>query len=82
MAAAVILWSPVIITGRMPAWIHSAKDNDLLLAMPIPTSMILLIRLSGIYAMGLLYELIVMIPMVLIWFGNAPFLSRERSMCC
>ena len=56
----------------MPAWIHSAKDNDLLLAMPIPTSMILLVRLSGIYAMGLLYELIVMIPMVLIWFGNAP----------
>lgn len=34
--------------------------------------MILLVRLSGIYAMGLLYELIVMIPMVLIWFGNAP----------
>ena len=56
----------------MPAWIHSAKDNDLLLVMPIPTSMILLVRLSGIYAMGLLYELIVMIPTVLIWFGNAP----------
>ena len=52
--------------------LYQAKDNDLLLSMPIPTSRILLVRLSGVYAMGLMYELIVMIPTVLIWFMEAP----------
>lgn len=52
--------------------LYQAKDNDLLLSMPIPTSRILLVRLSGVYAMGLMYELIVMIPTVLIWFVEAP----------
>ena len=36
--------------------LYQAKDNDLLLSMPIPTSRILLIRLSGVYAMGVMYE--------------------------
>lgn len=53
--------------------LYQAKDNDLLLSMPIPTSRILLARLSGVYAMGLMYELIVMIPTVVIWLVNAPF---------
>lgn len=52
--------------------LYQAKDNDLLLSMPIPTSRILLVRLSGVYAMGLMYELIVMIPTVLIWFMEVP----------
>lgn len=52
--------------------LYQAKDNDLLLSMPIPISRILLVRLSGVYAMGLMYELIVMIPTVLIWFVEAP----------
>lgn len=53
--------------------LYHAKDNDFLLSMPIPTSRILLVRLSGVYAMGLMYELIVMIPTLLIWFAKAPF---------
>lgn len=53
--------------------LYQPKDNDLLLSMPIPTARILLVRLSGVYAMGLMYELIVMIPTVLIWFAKAPF---------
>lgn len=53
--------------------LYQAKDNDLLLSMPIPVSRILLARLSGVYAMGLLYESIVMIPTMIIWFLNAPF---------
>lgn len=53
--------------------LYQARDNDLLLSMPIPISRILLIRLSGVYAMGLMYEMIVMIPTVLIWFMTAPF---------
>lgn len=52
--------------------LYLAKDNDLLLSMPIPVSRILLVRLSGVYAMGLLYELIVMIPALLIRFITAP----------
>ena len=53
--------------------LYGAKDNDLLLSMPIPTSRILLVRLFGVYAMGLMYELIVMVPTVIVWFLNAPF---------
>lgn len=53
--------------------LYQAKDNDLLLSMPIPVPQILLVRLSGVYAMGLLYELIVMIPAAIVWFLTAPF---------
>lgn len=52
--------------------LYLAKDNDLLLSMPIPASRILLVRLSGVYVMGLMYELLVMIPTVLIRFIIAP----------
>lgn len=53
--------------------LYQAKDNDLLLSMPIPVSHVLLARLSGVYAMGLLYEMIVMIPAGVIWLKNVPF---------
>jgi ABC-2 type transport system permease protein len=52
--------------------LYQAKDNDLLFSMPIPVSRILPIRLSGVYAMGLMYELIVMIPTMIIRFATAP----------
>ena len=42
--------------------LYRAKDNELLLSMPIPPRRILLIRMLGVYAMGLLFEAIVMIP--------------------
>lgn len=48
--------------------LYRAKDNDLLLSMPVPVSRILLVRLSGVYAMGLMYELIVMLPALIVWF--------------
>ncbi len=47
------------------ASLYQAKDNDLLLSLPIPPSRILMVRLIGVYAVGLLYELIVMIPAML-----------------
>ncbi len=53
--------------------LYRAKDNDLLLSMPIPTSYILSARLSGVYAMGLMYELIVVIPTIIVWLIYAPF---------
>lgn len=51
--------------------LYQAKDNDQLLAMPVLPSRILLIRLSGVFMMGLMYELIVMIPAVLVYFLRA-----------
>ena len=52
--------------------LYQAKDNDLLLAMPVPSSRILMMRLSGVYAMGLMYEMIVMIPVLIVWFLSVP----------
>ncbi len=52
--------------------LYKAKDNDLLLAMPIPPVQILTVRLSGVYAMGLMYQLLVMIPTLIVWFQTAP----------
>ncbi len=48
--------------------LYQAKDNDLLLSMPIPTRAILLARLTGVYALGLMYELIVMLPTLLVYY--------------
>lgn len=42
--------------------LYHAKDNDLLLSMPIDPGKILLVRITGVFAMGLLYESMVMIP--------------------
>lgn len=55
------------------ASLYQANDNDLLLAMPVPASHILLVRLSGVYIMGFIYELITMIPALIVWFIHAPF---------
>lgn len=52
--------------------LYLAKDNDLLLSMPVPPSRILLIRLFGVFAVGMLYELIVMVPTVLVYFLEMP----------
>ncbi len=52
--------------------LYRAKDNDLLLSMPIPPLYILLTRLSGVYVTGLLYELLVMIPAYILWFLLVP----------
>ena len=44
------------------AGMYHAKDNDLLLSMPVPPSAVLLVRVSGVALMGLLYESMVWIP--------------------
>ena len=57
--------------------LYQAKDNDLLLAMPIPPGTILMARLSGVYAVGLMYELLVMAPAVIAYgiYGNPTVLG-------
>lgn len=51
--------------------LYQAKDNDLLLSLPIPPAKILSARLSGVFMIGLMYELIVMIPTLLVFFLKA-----------
>ncbi len=42
--------------------LYEAKDNDLLLSMPIPTGLILFSRMAGLYLSALFFEGLVMIP--------------------
>ncbi len=51
--------------------VYGAKDNDMLLSMPIPPSRILLARLLGIYLLALLSSLLVLIPATIALFMHA-----------
>lgn len=53
--------------------LYDAKDNDLLFSMPIPTKIIFVARLSGIYIAALIYEAFVFVPSVVIYFLNCGF---------
>ena len=54
-----------------------SKDNEFLLAMPIPASRIIFVRMISVFLMGLLYESVMMVPAVIYYFiiGNPTFLS-------
>lgn len=47
--------------------IFDAKDNDLLLSMPIPPSYILMSRMSLLVIINFIYQLTVFIPAVVVW---------------
>lgn len=47
--------------------LYLAKDNDLLLSLPIPVNTIILSRLSSVYLMGLLYSAVVSIPSAIVY---------------
>ena len=47
--------------------LYLAKDNDLLLSMPIPVRTIMASRLLGVYLMGLMYSGVVILPAVIYW---------------
>ncbi len=50
------------------ATLYLAKDNDLLLSMPIPPSVILTTRISLVYGLSLLYSSLVWLPTVVCYF--------------
>lgn len=50
--------------------LYLAKDNDLLLSMPIPVKYIMISRLLSVFLMGLLYSSIVMIPAVAVYLAR------------
>ena len=47
--------------------LYLAKDNDLLLSMPIPVKVIMTARLLGVYLMGLMYSGVVILPAVIVY---------------
>ena len=49
------------------ASVYQAKDNDLLLSLPIPVPYILAVRLSGVYLMGLMYSAVVSVPSLIVY---------------
>ncbi len=61
--------------------LYQAKDNDLLLSMPIPVNKVLLVRLAGVYVMGLMYGLLVLIPSIVVYFLNTPFRILSLLFC-
>ena len=52
--------------------LYLAKDNDLLLSMPIPVGKIMLARLLGVYLMGLMYSGVVIVPAVIVYWVCVP----------
>lgn len=48
--------------------LYKAKDNDLMLSLPVPTKYILLSRLMGVYLMGLMFSAVVMLPAIIVYF--------------
>lgn len=53
--------------------LYLAKDNDLLLSMPIPARVIILARLAAVYLMGLIYSAMVLLPAAIVYWCVAPF---------
>ena len=50
--------------------LYCAKDNELLLSMPVKPRDILIARLSGVYVMGFAYEALVYIPAMIVYCRN------------
>lgn len=55
------------------ASLYKAKDNDLLLSLPIPVRQILIVRLLGVYLMGTMYSVIVTVPAVIVYLMTVGF---------
>ena len=57
--------------------LYQAKDNDLLLSMPIPIKYIITSRLLNVYILGVMYSIIVILPAIIVYwiFGYATFSS-------
>ena len=54
------------------AGLYLAKDNDLLLSMPIPVRVIMTSRLLSVYLMGLMYSGIVILPAIIVYWCTVP----------
>ena len=52
--------------------LYLSKDNDLLLSMPIPVRCVMASRLLGVYLLGLMYAVVVIVPGVIVYWITAP----------
>ncbi len=52
--------------------LYLAKDNDLLLSMPIPIRLIMASRIVSVYLLGLMYCSVVFLPAMIVYWINAP----------
>ena len=52
--------------------LYIAKDNDLLLSMPIPVKVIMASRLVSVYLMGLMYAAVIYIPAMIVYWVTVP----------
>ena len=54
--------------------IYHARDNEFLLSLPIPQWMIVFVRIAMIYLVSAVFEVMIMLPAVLVYFvvGDAP----------
>ena len=48
--------------------LYQAKDNEMLLAMPIPSRMILAVRMAGVFLLSMLYTCLVYVPALIAYF--------------
>ena len=53
--------------------LYEAKDNDLLLSMPIPPTVILASRMALLFAMNFIFGVLVIAPAVYRWYELVPF---------
>lgn len=53
--------------------LYEAKDNDMLLSMPVLPSMILFSRMAGLYITTFIFEMLVLIPSAIVYFMTAGF---------
>ena len=56
--------------------LYEAKDNDLLLSMPIPPSAILASRMLLLLGLNLIFGLIIAVPALIMWYDCAPFSAK------
>ena len=58
-----------VLAGALSSYssLFQAKDNDLLLAMPIPPWMIFVVRLLGLYSTALFYTMIAWVPSEIVY---------------
>lgn len=53
--------------------LYLAKDNNLLLSMPIPVGVLMTSRLLTVYLMGLMYSAVILVPSVLVYWISGGF---------
>ncbi|MBE5971872.1 MAG: hypothetical protein E7246_05015 [Lachnoclostridium sp.] len=64
--------------------IYHAKDNEFLLSLPIPQWMIVFVRIAMIYLVSAVFEIMVMLPAILLYFviGKAPIWALAFQVVC